>query len=410
MRITLVRHGRTADNHGRIWQGWAGRGLDDVGHDQAAKLAQRLTGRTFDRVISSDIQRVVETASHLNRAIELDSAWREIDVGSWAGRSIPETFEEHRDEFMSMYEGADIRIGGDGESTHEFHARVVGAFERLIAEHDAGDEVLVVAHGGVIGSIAAELFGATWPGTPTAPITNTALTTIEITPRGPRLAVLNDGSHLGDLPGFAEGRKAEGDRVVTFVRHGQTDGNLEDRWMGHSCNGLNETGHSQAGLLAEHMGARPNLWSSDVQRARETAERIGDPNLTEGLREVYFGSWEGLTNAEVMDRDPDFARRIYQDREDLPRGGDGESWEMLTKRVVSTVDGILAESDDDVTLVSHGSAIRSWLLDAMDLGWDSSPKLGLLPNTGYARVVKSPWRWQIFDYGVAPHLGVQPGR
>ncbi len=401
MRITLVRHGRTADNHGRIWQGWGGRGLDDEGRAQAEALARRLAAVDHDRVISSDLQRVVETAAPLGKAVELDPAWREIHVGSWAGRSWTETFEDHRDDLEAMRQGEDVRIGGDGESTHEFHDRVVAAFDRLVASHDEGDEVLVLAHGGVIGTLVAELFGTRWPQSPTAPITNTAVTTIDLDPHlGPRVAVLNDASHLGPRPGFA----ATATRTVTFVRHGLTDGNLGDRWQGHTCSGLNDTGRDQARRLGEYLGPQERLWSSDLPRARETAEQLGRPTITDGLRELSFGSWEGLNRREVEDLHGDLARRIYVDREDLPRGGDGESWAMLTERVSTTIASALAEDEGDVTFVSHGSAIRSYLLTVLGVGWDISPRLGLLPNTGFARVIDTPLGTRLFDYGLTPHL------
>lgn len=409
MRITLVRHGRTADNHGRIWQGWGGSGLDDEGHAQAEALADRLAGRSFHRVVSSDLQRVVETAAHLRRSVELDPAWREIHVGGWAGRSFPETFEEFRDDLEAMRRGEDVRIGGDGESTHEFHDRIVAAFDDLVAQHDHDDEVLVVAHGGVIGTLVAELFGTKWPSSRTAPVTNTSVTTIEVDPvHGTRLIVLNDAAHLGPLPGFAAARVADGDRVVTMVRHGRTDANRDDRWQGHTCSGLNDEGHEQARRLADHLGPVEALWSSDLPRAADTAVALGDPVLTPGLRELSFGSWEGLSRPEVEDRDPELARRIYADREDLARGGDGESWSDLTDRVASTVDGILDETDGDVTLVSHGSAIRSYLLRTLGVGWEASPRLALLPNTGFARLVVGGQGVFLFDYGLAPHLEREP--
>lgn len=410
MRITFVRHGQTADNHGRKWQGWGGSGLDAEGREQAAALSLRLAGRSFDRVLSSDIERVVETAAHLGRAVELDPVWREIDVGSWAGRSIEETYGEHRDLFEAMRAGDDVRIGDHGESTHEFHHRIVEAVAGLVDHHGHHDEVLVLAHGGVIGTLVGEVFGTTWPASPTAPITNTSLTVLEVDDAGGwRLAVLNDASHLGPLPGFAGARHAAGDRLVTFVRHGTSLGNLADRWEGHACSGLADEGRRQAALLGRHLGPQPTLWSSDTPRAVETASHLGEPTLDPGLRELSFGSWEGLDEAAVEARDAELVRRIYRDRQDLPRGGNGESWADLTERVGRTVDGILDAEPGDVTMVSHGSAIRSVVLRDLGLGWDAVGRLALLPNTGLTRVIDTQMGKRLVDYGVAPHLEVEPG-
>src|SRR5690606_34768851 len=126
-------------------------------------------------------------------------------------------------------------------STHEFHARVVGSLNRLIAQHDQGDRVLVFAHGGVIGSIVSDIFGSHWTSGATAPTTNTSITELEVDSAGRiKLRRLNDGAHLGMLPGFAGFRAAAGDRIVTLVRHGQSNGNVADRWEGHACSGLTE--------------------------------------------------------------------------------------------------------------------------------------------------------------------------
>ena len=82
MRLTFVRHGQTPDNAEMLWQGWGGRGLSSKGIRQAKRLGNRLTGRHFTRVLSSDIERVVESSSYLGKAVEIDQRWREIDVGS----------------------------------------------------------------------------------------------------------------------------------------------------------------------------------------------------------------------------------------------------------------------------------------------------------------------------------------
>src|SRR5690606_34976918 len=128
----------------------------------------------------------------------------------------------------------------------------------------------------------------------------------------------------GHVPGYLADRKAANDPVITFVRHGLAGGNLADRWEGHTCSGLSEVGREQAARLGALMGPVERLVSSDTPRAAETASYLGKPGLDPGLREMWFGSWEGLEHSAVTQHHGDLLGRIYRDRQDLPRGGDGE--------------------------------------------------------------------------------------
>lgn len=408
MRLTFVRHGQTPDNATRVWQGWGGGGLDGAGRRQARRLGERIRSRRFTRVLTSDIDRVMETASHLGKAVEIDRRWREIDVGSWAGRSIAETWDTHPDVFAALRRGEDIRVGGDGESISGFHDRVIAAVASLIDQHDEGDEVLILSHGGVIGGLTASVFDTRWPMSPTAPIQNTSLTTFAVQSDGSlRLDVFNDDSHLGpgetDVPDLL--RDA---RTLTLVRHAQSNGNVAGTWEGHTCSGLSDDGHGQAESLGHWWNRSGPVVSSDTGRAMATAARIanGTPVVPDpGLREMFAGSWEGLTFPELEVRTPDLAARIYRGSEDLPRGGDGETWSGLTTRMTSTVERLLADHGGEMTLVSHGSAIRAYLLDTMGLGWSHQARLGTLPNTGMATVLLTDRGPRLRSYGLTPHLG-----
>lgn len=412
MRLHFVRHGQTPDNAERVWQGWGGRGLSDLGRTQAARLAERLLGRTFTRVLSSDIERVLETSAHLGKPVEVDARWREIHVGRWAGRPIAETYAAHPDILDGLRAGDDVRIGEDGESISEFHERIQGAVRSLVAEHDDGDEVLVVSHGGVIGGLTAGVFGTRWPMSPTAPLRNTSITSFEVGPNGVlRLARFNDDTHLDpalvDVPDFLRGA-----RRLRLIRHAESVGNLTGAWEGKGGEGLSAAGTAQASRLGESLDVA-TVFSSDAPRARDTARLLASSvEVDPALRELDPGSWEGLTFDELVAADPSLAERIYRGREDLPRGGDGETWEVMAQRMRSAVDGIVARSTGDVTIVSHGSSIRAYLLDRMGLGWAEQPRLATMSNTGVAEVLLLDDTSRLDAYGLAPWLGddAAPGR
>ena len=195
-------------------------------------------------------------------------------------------------------------------------------------------------------------------------------------------------------------------RTVTLVRHGQSKGNLDDVWEGQTCSGLSEEGHRQAERLAEWRPARGHVISSDTQRAVETARYLANGSLetTDELRELDMGDWSGLPFDQIKRQAGDVLRRIYNDREDLPRGGTGESWSDLAERMSTAVDGLLDAFEGDVTIVSHGSAIRAYVLAAIGLDWKAVPSLGLLPNTGLATMFVSEEGYRLRSYGVAADL------
>ena len=403
MRITFVRHGETPDNAARIWQGHGGGGLSERGQSQARALGERLASRSFSRVITSDVLRVIETASFLEKSVEIDSRFREIDVGQWAGREIPETYRESPDVFAGMQAGEDVRLGGDGESLFEFRERVATATSQLIGELDHDDDVLVLSHGGFIANVVANLFGYTWPSTPTTLAMNTSMSVLEFGSSGTgKLQVYNDAAHLGPRPHVLF--PGEG-HILTLVRHGQTDANRQDRWYGHKCDGLNDWGKGQAADLWDWLGPQAVVHSSDTPRAVATAEGLAQAPVTlnEGLRETFLGEWEGLTTAEIMDRWPEEFSRIFADGEDLPRGVTGESHGALTKRFRSEIDSIV-EGGEDTTVVTHGGAIRSYVLDVLGTGWEQSSRLDFPRNTSVARIHIAEDKPRLVDYGVGPHL------
>jgi broad specificity phosphatase PhoE len=151
--------------------------------------------------------------------------------------------------------------------------------------------------------------------------------------------------------------------TILLVRHGETDWNRERRWQGHADRPLNETGRAQARALAEELVSDPPeaIYSSDLSRARETAEiagaRLGLPvEVDPRLREVDVGEWSGLTMAEIETRYPEAIRR----RLDGGTGWEqGETYEQMAERVVAALHEIAARHAGRILVVTHGGAMRA---------------------------------------------------
>lgn len=95
---------------------------------------------------------------------------------------------------------------------------------------------------------------------------------------------------------------------IYMCRHGTTFWNLEGRWQGQKDTELAPTGITQAeetaNLLAERAGAVQRIYTSDLQRARQTAEIYSkrfhcDVVVEPGLREPSLGRFEGMTKEEI---------------------------------------------------------------------------------------------------------------
>ncbi len=155
--IVLIRHGETAWNAERRLQGHIDIPLNDEGLRQADALAAALAGEHFDAIISSDLQRAVQTAAavarHRGVPVRQDRALRECCYGGMEGllrADIEEMFPREfaawqaRDVDALMPPGARLP-----ETFRQFYARAVGAILAIGAAHP-GQRLALVAHGGVL--------------------------------------------------------------------------------------------------------------------------------------------------------------------------------------------------------------------------------------------------------------------
>jgi broad specificity phosphatase PhoE len=150
--------------------------------------------------------------------------------------------------------------------------------------------------------------------------------------------------------------------TLLLARHGETDWNRDGRWQGHSNTRLNEEGRRQARELAEQLDGVDVVYSSDLARARETAEivagRLGlEVRADRRLRERGFGAWEGLTFEEI-ERDFGDALGRWQTGEGFG-ADDAEPFEAFAARIHAFLDEVLrAHPDENVLVIAHGGSIR----------------------------------------------------
>jgi probable phosphoglycerate mutase len=161
---------------------------------------------------------------------------------------------------------------------------------------------------------------------------------------------------------------AMGTRIL-LVRHGQSTWNAEGRWQGQADPPLSDLGRLQARSAATSLGALDAIFSSDLQRAMETAVIIstelgvGPVVVDPDLKERSAGAWSGLTRAEIDERYPGY---LSADRHLSigPAGGavrrppGWEADEDVLGRGLAALRSIAgAVGDGDVLAVTHGGLI-----------------------------------------------------
>ncbi len=191
--------------------------------------------------------------------------------------------------------------------------------------------------------------------------------------------------------------RGEGVRVL-LVRHGETVWNQENRWQGQADTPLSETGYDQARQLAHRLQneERPirAIYTSDLSRARDTADILGQvlgvtPLFQAAWREMDIGTWSGLTTSEVATRHAEEWARLRQG-EDLPRGG-GETFAQFQGRLLQSSQRLVRDHrGEQIIVVTHGGAVRAFLLHCRGLDMNQFGQIEKIGNTGVSEVSLFP--------------------
>jgi alpha-ribazole phosphatase len=162
-RIYLIRHGEIAGSGEFRYNGQADVPLTPKGFDQYRTLAERLKDAPVSACYTSDLSRCMEGAEILCRNREIEpqakSALRELSFGHWEGMTWKELAEKFPEQWKTrMNDFVDFRAPG-GENLIDLRDRVLPAITEIVDRH-RGEEVLVVAHGGVNRIILLDALGA----------------------------------------------------------------------------------------------------------------------------------------------------------------------------------------------------------------------------------------------------------
>lgn len=198
-RLILVRHGQTEWNRIRRVQGHTDISLDEVGREQAERVANRLAEEPVAAVYASDLKRAHETAQRIaakrGLRVETSPLFREANYGLWEGMTVTEIEAQYPEAYRLWREDSLRNRAPEGETLEELQQRALAGVAEILIAH-GGEAVVVVAHGGSIRSLICGLLG--WPLATHRQLRldNASISRIDYGAYGPTLAQFNDTCHL----------------------------------------------------------------------------------------------------------------------------------------------------------------------------------------------------------------------
>ncbi len=201
MHIYLIRHAQTAWNQKNLAIGQSDVPLSDEGYRQVQALADRFSGVSLDRIISSDLMRCRITAQAVAQAtgaeIEVHAEVRERSFGEWESQDYASVSTRLHELALQNELPLSLVKAPGGES----HVDVWNRVEPVILPlFDAEGAIAIVSHGGTSRVLLSMLLRATPETSFCFKFDNTSVTRLDRRPEGPfLLSVYNDTSHLNRL-------------------------------------------------------------------------------------------------------------------------------------------------------------------------------------------------------------------
>jgi probable phosphoglycerate mutase len=199
-RIIAIRHGETSWNADSRIQGQRDVGLNDTGRWQARRVGEALAAEEIAAVYSSDLGRAHQTAQHIAEAtgipVVANEGLRERSFGIFEGKTFDEIHENFPDHAQNWRRRIpDWQPPEGGESLLELRERVRKTMVELAEKHP-GEQIVVVAHGGVLDTLYRIATGQEVNSPRTWELPNGAINRLLWTHQGFTLVGWSDTQHL----------------------------------------------------------------------------------------------------------------------------------------------------------------------------------------------------------------------
>ena len=218
--VVLVRHGLT-ELTGPVLAGWTpDLHLDERGAAQAAAVAERLRPLPFDAVVSSPLDRCLDTAAAVlqgrDQQLQVDDRLGECRYGDWTGRPLKELAKDPLWKVVQANPSAVVFPGPEGEALRDTQARAVNAVRDWNARLGPDATWLACSHGDVIKAIVADAMGLHLDSFQRIAIDPCSVTVLRYTELRPFVVRVNDtGGGVADLlPPRRKGRRRRSSDAV----------------------------------------------------------------------------------------------------------------------------------------------------------------------------------------------------
>ena len=162
LRLYLIRHSEVEGAAAGRLLGRTDIRLSERGEEQSRQLAEFLSRGQLEHVCCSDLRRARTMADIIakrsNLEVEESSAWREIDMGEWEGRTMTSLHDGSPELVAQLFNDPSSFVYPNGESFAVFTARVRGAVDQLLTTHDSSN-IALITHGGVCRVIVGDALG-----------------------------------------------------------------------------------------------------------------------------------------------------------------------------------------------------------------------------------------------------------
>ncbi|HAA85474.1 MAG TPA: hypothetical protein DCE14_03880 [Kosmotogaceae bacterium] len=206
---------------------------------------------------------------------------------------------------------------------------------------------------------------------------------------------------------------------VFLVRHGETEWNSEGRWQGQEDICLNERGIEQVNTTARTLGdlinGRATIYTSDLRRAKQTAEILGKelqivPIEDRALRECDFGLWNGMTLDEIKRGCyKAFYRWVYTPEAEVEKT---ESLNAVQKRAYTSFTNITRShyQNETIVIVSHALWIKVLICKILGSEPNNYYKIELDNGSFAIAELHDRGYWKLDCLNISPRFWIMWGR
>lgn len=193
-RLYLLRHGEVEARYHRVFGGKIDMDLSPLGHEQVKALAEYFRRHPPHVMYASPMKRVRQTLAPLaawtGLAPSILPGLREVDFGVWTGLGWEQVYEKHKVSAFDWLTELEAGRIPEAEPTPHFRERVEKSIRQILAE-SPGQEVAVVAHGGVIRMILGILLDLPFSRTGMFEVDYASITKVKVAARKTEIELLN---------------------------------------------------------------------------------------------------------------------------------------------------------------------------------------------------------------------------